>query len=319
MKIITKYMNQKTIVFILSASIILILLVLGFSFPKGIYGIKPVKVINYFVKYSPNQSAYDYSSGSFVWLSIFLIVLLVLSIIYLIFHPFQFASYLLAIIFIIGIFLIIPKLFQISKTIEETPKQEVFENTEKQEIFLENQQPDKIKVVPLEENENKKSNYTLIIILLSLLIIFSIFVVAIFLVKLISRIIKEIKNGEFYLFSMKDKNKKIFISEIKKVLNETIQLIKDEDNLKSAIINCYIALLYSVKKYAKESKDPSYTCREFIPTFLSIGLELNDIDTITQSFEKAKYSKNPITKEEKDIVIKSLKNCILKLKKIKKS
>jgi len=97
-------------------------------------------------------------------------------------------------------------------------------------------------------------------------------------------------------------------------LNDAIDLIDTKNNVKDAIINCYLALLYSVKKYTKKVKDPSLTCREFEPVLLSLDLAFEDIEVLTYSFEKAKYSNKTILEMEKEKVLASLKNCIIKLK-----
>ncbi|MFN3410906.1 MAG: hypothetical protein ACK4YF_01950, partial [Exilispira sp.] len=140
-----------------------------------------------------------------------------------------------------------------------------------------------------------------------------------FLINLIKKIISEIKETGLNLFFFnifkKDKSKKILVDEVKTAINEAIDLIDTGNNIKDTIINCYLTLIYSVKKYARESKDPSLTSREFKPILLSLGLYSDDIDNLTYSFERAKYSNQTILLEEKEIVVKSLRNCIKKLKK----
>lgn len=301
---------------ILSIIIIFILLILGFSFPKGIYGIKPLKTITYIVNQQNFQMIDSKSSKPTLFFKIFLIILFVLTIIYFLLHPSRLISYILALLFLVFLFLFLPSILnninfnESSKNLEnksltENKSNDIDDNNEKNQIEIE----------PFEYGSKSKDNRLFYILLICFLFLFTFTIVMIFFYNLIKRIIKEIKEGKFSFFSFSKKEKKILINEVKESINTAIHLINTGNSIKDAIINCYIALLYSVKKYAKKSKDPGLTVREFEPILLSIGLEKEDISIICREFEKAKYSNSNIDFNTKEKVLKCLRNCILKLKK----
>ncbi len=315
MKKITNLFNSRVYLIFLTSIIILILLLLGLSFPEGIYGIKPLKTIMVITKQQQMmlQSQQQADSNNTL-LKIFIIVLLIVTILYFILHPSKILSYIIALFILIFIFLIVPSLLRIldysnakSETINKS------ETEKEQKVELEENYPETEVVEEQIQNNNNKS-YIFYTILVGILGLFFTFIVLIFLFNLIKRIIKEIKDGNFAFFILKDKKKDTLIKEVNHAINTAISLIDTGDDDKNAIINCYIALIYAVKKYAKKTKDPSLTCREFEPVLVSIGLDINDIDFITGEFEKARYSSLKIDESARKDVVKSLQNCIKKLK-----
>ncbi len=322
MKKFLSFPNKRLLFLIFSFLIILILIILGFSFPKGRYGIKPFKTVTYIATQQQYFFNEDKGTKNHTVLFIFLILLAIATVIYLITHPSQILIYTAVIIFLFFVFYIVPQMIKSFNIMDKNlANKHYFEDKPKKEI--EEEDDDSEKYFPTDElhklpvNNQRNSYYTFIVILLFVASLFLLYIVIIFLLKIISRIIQEIKEGTFYLFTGKNKDKKVLVSEISDAINEAIYLIDSKNDIKATIINCYLALLYSVKKYANKPKDPSYTCREFEPTLLSLGLEYNDVEIITNNFEKAKYSKLPLTFSDKETILKSLKNCILKLKKIK--
>lgn len=315
MKKITNLFNSRVYLIFLTSIIILILLLLGLSFPKGIYGIKPLKTIMVITKQQQMMLQSQQEGGNSSLLKIFVIVLLVVTILYFVLHPSKILSYIIALFILIFIFLIVPSLLRIldySNAKSETINKSEIEKQQK--IELEESYPETEVVEEQIQNNNNKS-YIFYTILVGILGLFFTFIVLIFLFNLIKRIIKELKDGNFAFFILKDKKKDTLIKEVNLAINTAISLIDTGDDDKNAIINCYIALIYAVKKYAKKTKDPSLTCREFEPVLVSIGLDINDIDFITGEFEKARYSSLKIDESARQNVVKSLQNCIKKLKK----
>lgn len=315
MKKITNLFNSRVYLIFLTSIIILILLLLGLSFPKGIYGIKPLKTIMVITKQQQMMLQSQQEGGNSSLLKIFVIVLLVVTILYFVLHPSKILSYIIALFILIFIFLIVPSLLRIldySNAKSETINKSEIEKQQK--IELEESYPETEVVEEQIQNNNNKS-YIFYTILVGILGLFFTFIVLIFLFNLIKRIIKELKDGNFAFFILKDKKKDTLIKEVNLAINTAISLIDTGDDDKNAIINCYIALIYAVKKYAKKTKDPSLTCREFEPVLVSIGLDINDIDFITVEFEKARYSSLKIDESARQNVVKSLQNCIKKLKK----
>lgn len=312
--------DQKIILIIISSFVLFLLLIIGFSLPKGIYGIKPLKTITVIVNQEQPKIAETATDKKQSTLYIIFVILLLIGVIlYLIFNPSRLLSYIFAFLIIAGIFLLINFILRFN-----TYKQIQFTDHPTSEVksfdFLE-----KINIQPYEEQSTfetlkpkKNPNQLFYIIVVAILILFTVIVLGLFLYQVIKRIIKEIKETGFAFFLFKNKHKKTLVTEVKKAMNEAISLLDNNKNIKNAVINCYIALIYAVKKYAKKVKDPSMTSREFEPVLISLGLESSDIDLITSTFEKAKYSKDNLSSEDKDLVNKSLKNCIIKLKNIDK-
>lgn len=314
MKKITNLFNSRAYLIFLASIIILILLLLGLSFPEGIYGIKPLKTIMVITKQQQMMLQSQQEEGNNSLLKIFIIVLLIVTILYFVLHPSKILSYIIALFILIFIFLIVPSLLRIldySNTKSETINKSEIEKQQK--VELEESYPETEVIEEQIQNNNNKS-YIFYTILVGILGLFFSFIVTIFIFNLIKRIIKEIKDGNFAFFILKDKKKDTLIKEVNHAINTAISLIDTGDDDKNAIINCYIALIYAVKKYAKKTKDPSLTCREFEPVLASIGLDINDIDFITGEFEKARYSSLKIDEATRQNVVKSLQNCIKKLK-----
>lgn len=316
MKKKTNFFDHKSVLITLSICIIIILLILGLSFPKGITGIKPLKTVTYIVQQNILEFQYTESSKPSNLFKIFIILLIVLTIIYLVLNPSKAVAYIFATIFLISFFLIIPKIIEFLEPTEKLKQITIDKSAQNINLGNKEDSENKLEVLPYEHNENKSSYKLLYIILYFFLSAITLFVVLIFLINVIKRIIFEIKEGKFGFYCFNKRSKKTLINEISNVMNDTIDLIDTKNNIRDAIINCYLALLYSVKKYAKKIKDPSLTCREFEPVLLSLGLDISDINTLTIYFEKAKYSNSIIQNNEKKIVMNSLKNCVIKLKKM---
>ena len=308
------FFNNKSILVILFISILFFLILLGFAFPKGISGIKPLKTVTYIAQYITYDFQFTESSNPLKFFKWFVFILAILTIIYFILNPSRAVAYLLAILILLSIFLIIPAIVKFLENIENPAKTNFAYKLKNQNIEDTKQNEQQVEVLPYQQKENEKGYKTLYIFLFIFLSAFTLFVVIIFLVNLIKRIILEIKEGKFGFNFFKNRSKKVLINEVQSAINDAIDLIDTKNNVKDAIINCYLALLYSVKKYTKKVKDPSLTCREFEPVLLSLDLAFEDIEVLTYSFEKAKYSNKTILEMEKEKVLASLKNCIIKLK-----
>jgi len=315
---IKRLFNNKFPLILIFFGILFVLILLGQSFPKGIYGIKPIKTVTYIVLPGITQFQNADSDSTNIFIRIFFILLIILTILYLIFNPLKALSYAIAIFILLFIFIALPSLIKYidhNKDLNELQKDQQQQEDNKVEEQKNSDEYREYEILPYTPPKNK-FNYKLFYIIISVILIgFTSFFLLLFIINFIKKIMEEIKEGKFSIGFYNKKKKKVLIEEVNRAIYEAIDLIDTGNSVKDAIINCYLALLYSVKKYAKKIKEPGLTSREFEPVLISIGLDKLDIEKITTSFEKAKYSSQTISEDEKNMVLKSLKNCILRLKK----
>ena len=305
--------SQKLIFIILSLSIFFLLILLGFQLPSGVTGIKPIKITSYIV--NSQMSQYNLKDTDKSWNIIYrisLLILLLFTIIYLIMNPKKIVSYILTIFLFFLFFVGLPfiqsfldshfKLLDLEKqSIEKLPEPV--------------EQPVEPEIKPLEDMSDKSKTILLIIasILLFISGLFFLYFLIRFIISFTKEFIKDLKDS----FGKRRKVVKIEKTKetIKTIMLEAFHKIETGNNLRDSILNCYSALIYAANRFASIVKSPDSTAREFEYTLVYIGLEKTYIETLTNLFEKARYSDLPLTEDDKQNALLAFQSCIKALKK----
>ncbi|HQQ20074.1 MAG TPA: DUF4129 domain-containing protein [Exilispira sp.] len=308
--------SQKLIFIVLSLSIFFLLILLGFQLPSGVTGIKPIKITSYIVNSQISQYELKETDESWkVFYKISFLILLLFTIIYLIMNPKKIVSYIITLILLLLFFIGLPFIQSFLNLHFTQPDLGKLDNEESSEI--ENQQTE-LEVKPMEDIGDK-SKTTLLLIASILLFIagsFFLYILIRFIIGFVKEFVRDLKenHGKKRTVVKIEKAKET----IKSIFLEAFHKIQTGNDLRDSILNCYSALIYAANRFANVVKSPDSTAREFEYTLVYIGLEKTYIETLTNLFEKARYSNLPLTEDDKQNALLAFQSCIKALKKTNK-